>query len=298
MRPSVVPPPCGAPTAPTPNSVMSVRMFCRWNNPKWMPRFIPASLPFASKVANAGSKPVRMLEFLPAFVESAENTQNAFTFPENENVQPFDICIVRPCALAVVATPSAKPNNSNVRRFIRESLLGSLPDLPYRSCPARHCHDSCPALGTVEWERGPPTSNARLASHLRDVTERKSEPTSSRERVDRAVHCGRTSAPVRPASAQHFPPRQAKASRRSGRQEMASESIPKPRGGSTSQPPLDSKNPAEYWMEAPYKQQTGAKFRGSGRRRAWSRFGTRWRNQWRGERIGHVEPSHRTGARG
>src|SRR5712692_10040179 len=148
-----------------------------------MPRFIPPSLPFASKVANAGSKPVRMLEFLPAFVESAENTQNAFTFPENENVQPFDICIVRPCALAVVATPSAKPNNSNVRRFIRESLLGSLPDRTYRSCTARHHHGAYPALGTVEWERGPPTSNARLASHLRDVTEKESEPTSSRELI-------------------------------------------------------------------------------------------------------------------
>src|SRR5689334_25020414 len=53
-------------------------------------------------------------------------TQKAFTFPAKENDQPFDICIVRPCALAVEATPSAKPNNNSVRRFIRESLLGSL----------------------------------------------------------------------------------------------------------------------------------------------------------------------------
>src|SRR2546423_11471996 len=84
---------------------------------------MPPSFPLASNVANAGSSPVRTLEFLPAFVESDENTQNAFTFPENENDQPFDICIVRPCALAVVVTPSARPNNSNVRRFIREPLL-------------------------------------------------------------------------------------------------------------------------------------------------------------------------------
>src|SRR5205807_8529337 len=73
--------------------------------PKWMPRFIPDSLPLASNVANAGSNPVRTLEFLDALVESDENTQNAFTFPENANDQPFDICIVRPCALAVAVTP-------------------------------------------------------------------------------------------------------------------------------------------------------------------------------------------------
>src|SRR2546430_8755754 len=88
---------------------------------------MPLSLPLASKVANAGSRPVRTLEVFPAFVESAEKTQNTFTFPANENDQPFDICIVRPCALAVAVTPSARLNNSNVRRFIREPLLGSWP---------------------------------------------------------------------------------------------------------------------------------------------------------------------------
>src|SRR5439155_3131645 len=181
MRPRVVPPPCPPPRlmAPTPNRVMSLRMFWRPNrpssrparicdpsfkprvrytcrmsiwapactdvptnascelppfwicgaNPKWMPRFMPASLPLASNVAKVGSSPVRMLELaaLPAVAFSLVKIQNTFTFPENENDQPFDICIVRPCALAVAVTPSARLNNSNVRRFIREPLLGSWP---------------------------------------------------------------------------------------------------------------------------------------------------------------------------
>src|SRR5437667_216145 len=175
MRPRVVPPACPnpMPTAPTPNRVISLRMFWRPNrpssrparicepslrprvrytcrmsmaapdctsnwswtpafwicgaNPKWMPRVIPDSLPFASNVAKVGSSPVRMLEFAasPASVFSLVKLQKALTFPANENDQPFDICIVRPCALAVAVTPSARPNNSNVRRFIREPLLGS-----------------------------------------------------------------------------------------------------------------------------------------------------------------------------
>src|SRR6266566_1682964 len=214
MRPSVVPPPCAfrAPTAPTPNSVMSLRMFCRSNrpnsrpasicdpslspivrytwrmsilapnwswalppfwicgaNPMWMPRFNPPSLPLASNVANAGSRPVRIL-LLVSFgpcgpLSRLENTQNAFTFPENENDHPLDICIVRPCAPAVAETPSAKPNNNSVRRFIRDSLLGSLLPPSYRSCP-RGANYNYTAPGTAEWERGPPTSNTRLASHL------------------------------------------------------------------------------------------------------------------------------------
>src|SRR6266571_283289 len=101
-----------------------------------MPRFRPASLPFASNVANVGSRPVRMLEFFGPLLFSAVNTQNTFTFPENVNAQPLDICIVRPCALAVALTPNARPNNNSVRRFIRESLLGSLPAQSCRSCPA------------------------------------------------------------------------------------------------------------------------------------------------------------------
>src|SRR2546422_1327574 len=133
------------------------------------PRFSPPSLPFASNVANAGSRPVRIL-LLVSFgpcgpLSRLENTQNAFTFPENENDHPLDICIVRPCAPAVAETPSAKPNNNSVRRFIRDSLLGSLPGQSYRSCP-RGANCNYPAPGTAEWERGPPTSNTRLASHL------------------------------------------------------------------------------------------------------------------------------------
>src|SRR5438128_1747998 len=106
-------------------------------NPKCTPKFRPASLPFASNVANAGSNPVRMLEFAasPAAVFSFVNTQKTFTFPENEKDHPLDICIVRPCAPAVAETPSAKPNNNSVRRFIRDSLLGSLLPPSYRSCP-------------------------------------------------------------------------------------------------------------------------------------------------------------------
>src|SRR5207253_4056278 len=84
------------------------------------------SLPRASNVAKEGKRPVRTLELVGPPCVAFENTQNAFTFPANENDQPFDICIVRPCALAVAVTPSARPNNSNVRRFIREPLLREL----------------------------------------------------------------------------------------------------------------------------------------------------------------------------
>src|SRR5436189_3071196 len=131
---------------------------------------MPASLPRASNVAKAGSRPVRTLLYvrdLPVAAElsSCENVQKAFTFPENWNAHPLDICIVRPCAPAVAETPSAKPNNNSVRRFIRDPLLGSLPGQSYRSCP-RGANCNYPAPGIAEWERGPPTSNTRLASHL------------------------------------------------------------------------------------------------------------------------------------
>src|SRR5213080_4940849 len=134
-------------------------------NPKWTPRLSPASFPLASKVAKAGSSPVRTLEFAGPLLLTFVNDQKTFTFPENENDHPLDICIVRPCAPAVAETPSAKPNNNSVRRFIRDSLLGSLPGQSYRSCP-RGANYNYPAPGTAEWERGPPTSNTRLASHL------------------------------------------------------------------------------------------------------------------------------------
>src|SRR5882762_8601751 len=131
---------------------------------------MPASLPRASNVAKAGSRPVRTLLYvrdLPVAAElsSCENTQKAFTFPENENDQPLDICIVRPCALAVALTPSAKPNNNSVRRFIRESLLGSLPAAILPLVPSRRQCQYCTAPSTAEWE-GSPTSHTRLASHL------------------------------------------------------------------------------------------------------------------------------------
>src|SRR6266705_1881635 len=105
------------------------------------PRLSPPSLPLASNVANAGSRPVRML-LLVSFgpcgpLSRLENTQNAFTFPENENDHPVDICIVRPCALAVAETPSAQPNNHRVRRFLPDSLLGSLPDAILPLVPSR-----------------------------------------------------------------------------------------------------------------------------------------------------------------
>src|SRR5205814_8698450 len=55
-------------------------------NPKWMPRFIPASLPFASNVAKVGSSPVRMLELaaLPAVVFSFVKLQNTYVPRERE----------------------------------------------------------------------------------------------------------------------------------------------------------------------------------------------------------------------
>src|SRR6266576_3414796 len=127
---------------------------------------MPASLPRASNVANAGSSPVRTLLFAGPLLFTFENTQKAFTFPENWNAHPLDICIVRPCALAVAETPSAKPNNNSVRRFIRESLLGSLPGQSYRSCP-RGANRSCPAPGTASGNVVLPPVNTRLASHLR-----------------------------------------------------------------------------------------------------------------------------------
>src|SRR2546422_6283221 len=134
-------------------------------NPMCTARFRPASLPRASNVAKAGSSPVRTLLFAGPLLFTFENTQKAFTLPPNWKAHPLDICIVRPCAPAVAETPSAKPNNNSVRRFIRDPLLGSLPGQSYRSCP-RGANCNYPAPGIAEWERGPPTSNTRLASHL------------------------------------------------------------------------------------------------------------------------------------
>src|SRR5437773_10464929 len=156
---------CAPAWVPLPKLSCTAALLICGANPKWTPRFRPASLPVAENVAKAGSSPVRTLEFAGPLLFTFENTQKAFTFPPNWNDHPLDICIVRPCAPAVAETPSAKPNNNSVRRFIRDSLLGSLPSQSYRSCPSgANCN--CAAPGTAEWERGPPTSNTRLASHL------------------------------------------------------------------------------------------------------------------------------------
>src|SRR5207249_8014831 len=104
---------------------------------------MPASLPRASNVAKVGSSPVRTLLLAGPLLFTFENAQKTFTFPENWNAHPLDICIVRPCAPAVAETPSAKPNNNSVRRFIRESLLGSFTAAILPLVPSRRICD-CP----------------------------------------------------------------------------------------------------------------------------------------------------------
>src|SRR5437016_11411124 len=126
---------CAPAWVPLPKLSCTAALLICGANPKWTPRFRPASLPVAENVAKAGSSPVRTLEFAGPLLFTFENTQKAFTFPPNWNDHPLDICIVRPCAPAVAETPSAKPNNNSVRRFIRDSLLGSLLPPSYRSCP-------------------------------------------------------------------------------------------------------------------------------------------------------------------
>src|SRR3989449_4160782 len=94
--------------------------------PKCTPRFIPASLPFASNVAKEGSRPVRTLELAGPLLFCFVNTQKAFTLPAKENDHPLDICIVS-WAFAAAGSSNATATNNSARRFIRESLLGSLP---------------------------------------------------------------------------------------------------------------------------------------------------------------------------
>src|SRR6266567_6344137 len=126
---------CAPACVPTPKLSCTPAFWIWGAKPKCTPRLSPPSFPLASKVAKVGSRPVRTLEFAGPLLFAFVNTQKAFTLPENENDQPLDICIVRPCAPAVAETPSAKPNNNSVRRFIRDSLLGSLLPPSYRSCP-------------------------------------------------------------------------------------------------------------------------------------------------------------------
>src|SRR6266567_2143160 len=157
---------CAPACVPTPKLSCTPAFWICGAKPTCTPRLSPPSFPLASKVAKVGSRPVRTLEFAGPLLFAFVNTQKAFTLPENENDQPLDICIVRPCAPTVAETPSAKPNNNSVRRFIRDSLLGSLPGQSYRSCP-RGANLPLRGARYSEWERGPPTSNTRLASHLR-----------------------------------------------------------------------------------------------------------------------------------
>src|SRR5204863_3711252 len=91
-------------------------------NPKCTARFIPASFPLASNVANAGRRPVRTLEFAGPLLLTFVNDQKAFTLPAKENDHPLDICIVS-WALAAAGQSSATATNKSARRFIRESLL-------------------------------------------------------------------------------------------------------------------------------------------------------------------------------
>src|ERR1051325_10610953 len=133
---------CAPAWVPAPKLSWAAPLLICGANPKWMPRFIPASLPFASKVANAGSSPVRRLLFEillrgVRFVFSFVNTQNAFTFPAKENDHPLDICIVS-WALAAAGQSSATATDNSARRFIRKFLLGSLPaqDRPLVPCEA------------------------------------------------------------------------------------------------------------------------------------------------------------------
>src|SRR5437763_16392195 len=118
---------CAPAWVPLPKLSCTAALLICGANPKWTPRFRPASLPVADNVAKAGSSPVRTLEFAGPLLLTFENTQNAVTFPENENDHPLDICIVRPCRPAGPETPRGKPNNNIVRRFIPDSLLRSLP---------------------------------------------------------------------------------------------------------------------------------------------------------------------------
>src|SRR6266545_6237601 len=81
-------------------------------------------------------------------------------------------------APAVALMPNAKPNNNSVRRFIRDSLLGSLPAQSCRSCPARRRYRA-PQVQPSGNVVLPPVMLVWLLTYS-CVTERKAEPTSSR----------------------------------------------------------------------------------------------------------------------
>src|SRR6266581_315409 len=219
---------------------------------------MPASLPRASNVAKVGSSPVRTLLLAGPLLFTFENTQKAFTFPENENDHPLDICIFRPCAPAVAETPSAKPNNNSVRRFIRGSLLGSLPGQSYRSCP-RGANYNYTAPGTAEWERGPPTSNTRLASHLQ-LCEQTGESgahllESESLRAAPRRRAGRTRPRQRPLGTPRS--REARVAPQEWPPPTACELSPKPRSEPTCRPPRGPEPRKILGRTPPCPQQSG-----------------------------------------
>src|SRR5438093_10244333 len=79
-----------------------------------------------------------MLKFFWPLLASAENTANTFTFPEKENFQPFDICIVSPCAAAIVGSASSKPSSTFGIRFIAVPPLWSAPARRLLLLPLSH----------------------------------------------------------------------------------------------------------------------------------------------------------------
>src|SRR5262249_8473648 len=136
--------------------------------PKCTPRLKLPSLPLASKVAKAGNNPVRMRDVPVGAVPTAVPglptapvesrcwyARNALTFPAHENDQPFDICIVRPCARADPASPSATHSNAPRTRFMsslpdeggkprkdgRFSLEGNPPAIPAHEMLGRTCQE-------------------------------------------------------------------------------------------------------------------------------------------------------------
>src|SRR2546425_1379628 len=148
--------------------------------PKCTPRFIPASLPFASKVANAGSRPVRTLELDGPLLLTLVNVQKAFTLPAKENAHPLDICIVS-WALAAAGSSTATASNNSARRFIRESLLGSV--------PAQTSARALLGAGSARYSRvgtwcSPPVMLVELGLRCDRLDLRNAEPTSSSWRVD------------------------------------------------------------------------------------------------------------------
>src|SRR6185437_10527572 len=113
-------------------------------NPKCTLRSRLPSLPAASKFAKPGNKPVRMRVTRSGFTRppsigpNAESTlpfvytRNAFTLPVNVNDHPLLICIVRPCARAVLTPANIRAIHQSADRFIATSPSRVLSVLPNR----------------------------------------------------------------------------------------------------------------------------------------------------------------------